>query len=139
MLASLSLEANMCLTKMGLIYERVEGRRFKLSDIGSVVSLINSSLEAVNAEYKKYFEEFLNQLTHAELRELVDSGAVIYRGAVVPEATETAPASTTPRLYRGNVVEAEPAKAKPAEAPAEDTAPEKKKPVKMYRGRPVSD
>ena len=105
MTIDMTLDAKMCLTKMGLIYERLEGKRVKLSSIQSIVDLINSSLEAVNEEYKKYFEAFLAQLTPSQVEELCSNGAVIYRGATISPDHVEPPSNPggKPLFYRGAV------------------------------------
>lgn len=133
MIIDMSMDAKMCLTKMGLIYERLEGERFKLSSIQSIVAVINSSLEAVNEEYKKYFEAFLTHLTPSQVEELCNNGAIIYRGA------SPAPNQQEPRgnpggktlFYRGQKLEAEEVEPQPLE--------EKAKPKRVYRGRVIEE
>ncbi len=141
---ALSMDATLCLTKMSLIYERVEGRRIKLSQPTDIITLINSSLEAVNEEYKRYYDAFIRVLTHHEERELVLQGAAIYRGALIPEVPvgrrpADQPSGVIPmRTYRGVVVpESAPVHTEVNGTDAAPTARPKKR--RIYRGQVIEE
>ncbi len=147
----MSTDARMMLARMSFIYERERNERIRISRDEDIVDLINYAIESVNKELKRCLDAFIAVLSPSELRELADSGANIYRGAVVPPLDPNAPVPEPTggvKMYRGVAVPSpeqveqvsamNQAAAKAASAPAvEEKGPKKAK--RVYRGRVIED
>lgn len=137
----MSMEARMMLARMCFIYEREGGERIKITRDEDVVKLLNYAVDSVNKELKKLLDSFVKLCSHSELREMVDQGANIYRGALVSEepAPAAAPAKKTKTvMYRGVAVPAPESQEQPVEksvaAPVAAEPEQPKKAKRVYRG-----
>lgn len=134
------LDAKLALAKMSVIYEREEGTKVKMSRDEDIIRIINFAVDSFNEEIIKYLHAFTTLLGPSEIRQLVEQGANIYRGAVVSDEPEAAPQSyqgaASTKTYRGVAV---PTDETMQAAPAKAEEPQPKKSKRVYRGRVIED
>lgn len=139
------LDARLALAKMSVIYEREIGGKIRMSRDEDIISLINFAVDSFNEEIIKYLDTFTRLLGPSELRQLVEQGANIYRGALVPEK---APVSSEAleyteyegaRFYRGVPVAGNSSEKAASKETVSDDKAQPGKAKKVYRGRVIED
>ncbi len=145
----LSLSSNniSTLAKMSFIVERDIGKRFKLSQPESVLSLLQHAAQSSNDELDTLFRDFVGSLDSSVQEQLVYRGVAIpqeLRNAAAQESADSAQVvKKSRRVYRGQVIEGdETATQKTATSTNSPTSANNgttRRSKRIYRGQVIED